>query len=268
MMWPFMGEPKGTWAGSMERSHDIRSRARETKTAGMTGRTNKNRPSRMTSRWPVAIATSTTRRPIKTKNRPRVVSSRHGRDMVLSPVGDVYGLNGLSDDVGHRTAGELGVGRRQHPMRQDGDTESRDVVWRHVVPARHRREGATRAQQLQTRAGRSPEAKIAGVPRGIDHLNDVVLDGRADVDLLYRLDQPSDGGAVGHRLQWGKRIWGAVGFKHVQFGVGSRVAHLDPGHEPVPLRLRKRVSALHLDRVLSGDHHERRLGAGGRAVEG
>src|SRR4029450_1400790 len=123
MMWPFMGEPKGTCAGSMERSHDIRSRARETKTAGMTGRTNKNRPSRMTSRWPVAIATSTTRRPIKTKNRPRVVSSRHGRDMVLSPVGDVYGLNGLSDDVGHRTAGGRGGGERGDHSAPAGDTQ-------------------------------------------------------------------------------------------------------------------------------------------------
>ena len=72
--------------------------------------------------------------------------------MVLSPVGDVYGLNSLCDDVGHRTASELGIGRRQHPMCQCGDTESRDVVWRHVVPAGHRGEGATRAKQLQRRA--------------------------------------------------------------------------------------------------------------------
>ena len=79
-MWPFIGEPSGTCAGSMERSHDIRSRARETRMAAMTGRATSNKPSRMTSRWPAAIATSTTMMPITTKNRPRWVSSRHGRD--------------------------------------------------------------------------------------------------------------------------------------------------------------------------------------------
>ena len=30
MIWPFIGDPSGTWAGSTERSQDIRSRARET----------------------------------------------------------------------------------------------------------------------------------------------------------------------------------------------------------------------------------------------
>src|SRR5687768_2302639 len=142
MIWPFIGEPSGTWAGSMERSHDIRSRARETKMAAMTGSATRNRPRRITSRWPAAIASTTTMRPMSTKNRPRWVSSRHGRDMVLSPVRNVYGLDGLGDDVGHRTPGELGIGGGQHPMGQHGDPERRNVVRSHIVPARHRRERA------------------------------------------------------------------------------------------------------------------------------
>jgi hypothetical protein len=71
MIWPFIGEPSGTCAGSMERSHDIRSRARETRIAAMTGRDTSSKPSRITSRWPAAIATSTMIKPITTKNRPR-----------------------------------------------------------------------------------------------------------------------------------------------------------------------------------------------------
>ena len=42
---------------------------------------------------------------------------------------------------------------------------------------------------------------------------------------------------------------------------GDRVAHRDARHEPVALGLGQRVGALHLDRVLGGDHHERRLAA-------
>ena len=72
----------GTCAGSIERSHDMRSRARETRIAAMTGRVTSNKPRRITSRWPAAIATSTTTRPITTKNRPRWVSSRQGRDTI------------------------------------------------------------------------------------------------------------------------------------------------------------------------------------------
>jgi hypothetical protein len=55
----------------MERSHDIRSRARETRIAAMTGKDTSSKPSRITSRWPAAIATSTMIKPITTKNRPR-----------------------------------------------------------------------------------------------------------------------------------------------------------------------------------------------------
>lgn len=45
--------------------------------------------------------------------------------------------------------------------------------------------------------------------------------------------------------------------EHAQLGVGGGVADGDAGHEAVPLRLREGVGALHLDRVLGGDHHER-----------
>ena len=47
-----------------------------------------------------------------------------------------------------------------------------------------------------------------------------------------------------------------MGFQHLDFGVLVRVAHGDPGHEPVALGLGQRVGAFHLDGVLGGHHHE------------
>ena len=60
----------------------------------------------------------------------------------------------------------------------------------------------------------------------------------------------------------------AVRLDHLDLGGRAGVAHGQPGHEPVALRLGQRVGALHLDRVLRGDHHERRLERVGRAVDG
>ena len=76
-----------------------------------------------------------------------------------------------------------------------------------------------------------------------DLLHDAPEVGRCFVVILARarhrhptnempLDQPSDGGAVGHRLQCSEWIAGSMGFEHVQLGIRSRVAHLDPRHEP------------------------------------
>ena len=48
-----------------------------------------------------------------------------------------------------------------------------------------------------------------------------------------------------------------VGGQHVGLVVGGRVAERDADHEPVELRLRQRVGALVLDRVLGGEDHER-----------
>jgi len=56
--------------------------------------------------------------------------------------------------------------------------------------------------------------------------------------------------------------------EHRALGRGRRVTQRDAGGEPVPLRLGQRVGALHLDRVLGGDDHERRLQRIGRAIHG
>ncbi|MPN42264.1 hypothetical protein SDC9_189820 [bioreactor metagenome] len=49
-----------------------------------------------------------------------------------------------------------------------------------------------------------------------------------------------------------------MGAEHLEFGAAGGVTHLDAGHEPVALGLGERIGAFHLDRILGGDHHERR----------
>jgi hypothetical protein len=48
----------------------------------------------------------------------------------------------------------------------------------------------------------------------------------------------------------------------------SGVADRDPRGKAVPLSLGQRIGALHLDRVLRRDHHERQLQRVGRAIHG
>jgi hypothetical protein len=59
----------------------------------------------------------------------------------------------------------------------------------------------------------------------------------------------------------------AVAVEHRELGPAPG-SPSTPGHEAVALRLGEGVGALHLDRVLGRDHHERRLELVGRAVDG
>jgi hypothetical protein len=72
----------------------------------------------------------------------------------------------------------------------------------------------------------------------------------------------------GDRFQLVQRGGGAVRVEHLQLGGRRRVPDGDAGGEPVPLRLREGIGALHLDRVLRGDHHERGLQPVGGPVDG
>ena len=63
-----------------------------------------------------------------------------------------------------------------------------------------------------------------------------------------------------------QRLRGGVLVEHGQLGGRVRVADADPRGEAVALRLGQRVGAVHLDRVLRGDHEERAAQPVGDAV--
>ncbi len=74
--------------------------------------------------------------------------------------------------------------------------------------------------------------------------------------------------AVGDGAQVVQRIVPGVLVHHRELGLRVRVADRHAGGEAVPLCLGQGVGALHLDRVLGGDHHERRAERVGLAVDG
>ncbi len=92
---------------------------------------------------------------------------------------------------------------------------------------------------------------------GRDQLHGVPPHGVGDVHRTDGVDQLHDVVGVGHRLEVVQRGEAPVHIEHLELGLRARVADGDPGHEAVALGLGQRVGALHLDRVLRGDHHER-----------
>jgi hypothetical protein len=74
------------------------------------------------------------------------------------------------------------------------------------------------------------------------------------------------GGRVRDRAQLLQRLRRGVLVEHRQLGGRVGVADADPRGEAVALRLGQRVGAVHLDRVLRGDHEERARQAVGDAV--
>jgi hypothetical protein len=106
------------------------------------------------------------------------------------------------------------------------------------------------------------------VAGGADQVDDVALEGVGHVDGgAAALDHLGDGRRVGHRLQVGQQGGGAaVGLQDLDLRLPGRVADRQLQHEAVALRLRQRVGALVLDRVLGGDDHERHPEVVGDAV--
>jgi len=101
-----------------------------------------------------------------------------------------------------------------------------------------------------------------------DDVDGVAPDAVRDVDPANRRDQFGDLEVIGNRVELVERRSFAVVVDHLELGVDRRVADRNPGGEPVALRLRQRVGAFHLDRVLGRDHHERRIEAVGDPVDG
>ena len=159
-------------------------------------------------------------------------------------------------------------GRRQHPVREHRYGELLDVVRQHELPCVERGGRAGRPDQVQRRPRAGAQPELLRAAGRADQRNGVLLHRLRHVHRLHRLHQAEDLLAVGDRLEVRQRVVGGVPVEHPQLGGRLRVAHRDAGHEAVALRLGQRVGALHLDRVLGRDDHERRFEVVRRGVDG
>ena len=132
------------------------------------------------------------------------------------------------------------------------------VVGQHVLAALHRRPRLRRPDQVQRRPRGGAEPEIGGAPGRRGQCHGVPLDHLGDVHAVGDLDQLAHLGGVGDRLELLERADPVARGEHRDLGGLHRVAHREPHHEPVALGLGQGVGALHLDRVLGGDHHEGR----------
>ena len=150
-----------------------------------------------------------------------------------------------------------------------GGASCLDVVGEHVVAALHRgrapwpRAPGAASRAARRRAAARRNARVAAVER-----DGVALHGLGDVTwptmpISLRISAAS---VTGSRSSSGLRC--GVRVEHRDLGGLDRVAHRHPRHEAVALRLGQGVGALHLDRVLGRDHHERRLEVVRRVVDG
>ena len=95
------------------------------------------------------------------------------------------------------------------------------------------------------------------MPRRVHHVDDVLLHLLLHVDALH---QAAQAGEV-RRLQDRLHLLRGGGARHpaqdAQLLVAGGIVDPHLEHEAVHLRLRQRISALLLDRILGGEHHER-----------
>ena len=131
------------------------------------------------------------------------------------------------------------------------------VVGQRVVAPLHERARLGRAQQHEAGARRRPELDAPVRARVAQQRDDVVAQRARRVHAVRRLDRLDHLGAVGDRLEVEHAVARLVAGQHPGLLLGVRIAERDADHEAVDLRLRQRVGALVLDRVLGREHHER-----------
>ena len=102
-----------------------------------------------------------------------------------------------------------------------------------------------------------PRLKAAGSRRRAHQVDDVLLHLLVEVDAVHQRAQPCEVGRLQDPFDRLRRL----GTRHAPYDgqllVTVGVADHDLQHEPVDLRLRQRVGAFLLDRILRGQHHER-----------
>ena len=148
-----------------------------------------------------------------------------------------------------------------------------DVVGHHEVAAAEQRLGFGGAGQGDAGA-RAAALDQAGVLAGGAHQAQQVVDqGRVDQHLFGAAGQLEDAGGVGDRRQL-RRVQAVRQppvehhLHHARFVRLVRVVDQNLEQEAVQLRLRQRVGAFLVERVLGGQHHERRRQREAFALDG
>ena len=251
-----------------------RYRARPAASRASTGSTIRATPTLSRTREPSRRPASTVAAPAVRNDVPRVVSPVSSEDRIpcLLPGWACSASNEPAaaaaprsgQDLLGQVAADQRLRRGQQPVREHREGQGLDVVGDDEVAAVQGRVRLARPEQVQRRPGRRAEPQLRRVPGGVDQVDHVLPDLLRDVHRVHRRDQRPDVAGVGHRLEVVQRRGRPVRVQHRQLGGGVGVADGDPRGEAVALGLGQRVGALHLDRVLGRDDHERRLQRIGR----
>ncbi len=164
---------------------------------------------------------------------------------------------------------------RHQAVAQDVGGDVVDVLGQGVVAAPQQREGAGGGDQAEAGAGAGPEGQqllelgqleLGGVAGGQHQAHGVLDHAVVDVDLVGQVLQRQQVGQAEH-LDGVRRVHAHPVDDLDLFG-RARVADHDLHEEPVALGLGQGVDAFALDRVLRGEHQERRRHVEGLAADG
>src|SRR3954447_2907446 len=191
-------------------------------------------------------ATSSNRRPRvahpSAERTPGSLERRRRRDRV-------------GDDLG--PPHPRGLGHEHDAVREHDARQLLDVVGQRVVAAAQERARPGGAQQHEAGARRGAELHAVVAARVVQERDDVVAQRLRGVHAAGGVLALEHLGSVGDRLEVEHAVATLVALEHPRLLRGARVAELEPDHEAVDLRLRERVGALVLDRVLRGEDEER-----------
>src|SRR3990170_1431103 len=164
----------------------------------------------------------------------------------------------LADDARSPDAFDPRVGLQQNAVRERLHGNLLDVVGDDVVASL---QGGSRAAELEERegsAGRCADLDLRMLPRPRRDLHDVPLHVVVHMYLFDRRLEREDHRWIRHRLD--PHVVGPPRTPPVEnllLLLSRRIPDIDAHEEPVDLRLRQRVRAFVLDRILRREHDER-----------
>ena len=243
------------------------------------GRPSSSSPAATTSANGAATTTSSGRRSASAAMRPIAESARYEVSR-----GDAKGVTArerrprprrwnrferLPDDVLAAAALHPELRLEQEPVRERGHGDRLDVVGRDEVASCEGGPAARELQQRQASARARADREARARPRGGDDVDHVTADRWLDVHELDRGLHREQGRAVDHLGQHDVVLLPLdPAGEHLPLGLRIRIAEAGAEQEAIELRLRERVGALVLDRVLGREHQEGALERAGQPVRG